>query len=216
MEIRKESIGKFAALGGTYVTHTAEKDREYRWPDLWLVPEEALIHEGETVKIPDRVDQVKPGSELTAIIGEPLWQASEAEAWDAIKGFTISNDVTASGEWPLESDPSYGGTGSGYKLFPTFSPVLSEAVEKQDRDYYADLQVEISIDGETIAAHSTEQLGFSIGELVSFTSHILKLEENDMVALGDPGEVRDYLDTADSVTCSIESIGELTNPVVRL
>lgn len=216
MEIDPASIGTFAALGGTYVTHTAEKDRVYRWPDLWLVPEAARIPPGETIELPERVEQVKPGSELTAIIGEPIWQASEDEAWDAIKGFTISNDVTASGEWPLESDPSYGGTGSGYKLFPTFSPVLTEAVEKQSRDHYSDLQVSISIDGETIAEHSTDQLGFSIGELVSFASHILKLEENDMVALGDPGEVSDYLDTAESVTCSIESIGELTNPVARL
>jgi len=217
MRITSKDVGKFVALGGTYHTHQDEKDRTYRWPDLWVVPDEGVINEGDPIQIPERTEDIKPGAELTAIIGEDIWQASEREAWEAIKGFTISNDVTAAGDWPGWSDPDHGMiTGVGYKLFPTFSPLLSEAVERGDETDYDDLTVEVRVDGETAVSGTTAQLAFSIPELVSFASQITKLHENDVVALGDPGNPSRYLDDADSVTCEIEELGPLTNPVERL
>ena len=217
MDLDPDSIGKFVALGGTFGSHQAEKDRSYRWPDLWLVPPEAVIPEETPIQIPERVDDVKPASELTAVIGDDLWQASEQEAWEAIKGFTISNDVTASGEWPGWSDPDHGMiTGVGYKLFPTFSPILSEYQPKQSETEYDDLDVTVHVDGELAVEGSTSQMAFSIPEIVSFASSIIELEPNDVVALGDPGNPTKTLDTAESVVCSVESIGELRSPASRL
>jgi 2-keto-4-pentenoate hydratase/2-oxohepta-3-ene-1,7-dioic acid hydratase in catechol pathway len=129
MQLTQQSVGKFVALGGTFTTHQEEDNNTYRWPDLWVVPSEGVISEDETIQLPDRVDKVKPGSEITAVIGEDIYRASEEEAWDAISGFTISNDV---------------------------------------------------------------------------------------IALGDPGGASVFLDDAAEVTCTIESIGELTNPIERL
>lgn len=212
-----KEIGKFVALGGGFQSHLDEKDRTYRWPDLWTVPAEAVISDGETIEIPDRVEDIKPGSELTAVIGEDIYEAGEAEAWDAINGFTISNDVTASSDWPGWSDPGHGMiTGVGYKLLPTFSPIRSEYVEKGKATDYDDLDVEVRVDGETVVSGSTAQMSFSIPEMVSFASNICRLQENDVVALGDPGSPTDFLDDADSVTCEIETIGQLTNPVRRV
>jgi len=216
-KLSPEEIGKFVALGGGFQSHLDEKDRTYRWPDLWVVPDEAVISEAKAIKIPDRVEKIKPGSELTAVIGDDIYEVDEEEAWDAIKGFTISNDVTASGDWPGWSDPDHGMvTGVGYKLLPTFSPILTEYVDKGDESNYDDLAVEVRVDGETCVSGSTAQMSFSIGEMVSFASNICKLQENDVVALGDPGNPTKFLDDADSVTCEIEGIGELTNPIKRV
>jgi|GEM_PF-742546 len=212
-----EDVGKFVGLGGTFHSHQAEKDRTYRWPDFWLVPPEGVVSDGEPIELPARAADVSTGSELTAVIGEDIWQADEAEAWDSISGFTVSNDVTATGDWPGWSDPEHGMiTGVGYKCFPTFSPLLGDVVEKRDREHYEDLHVEVRVDGEVATSGSTAQMAFSIGELVSFASNITPLHENDVVALGEPGNCSIYLDDADEVTCTVESIGELTNPVERL
>jgi len=217
MELPKEDIGKFVALGGTFQSHLNEKERTYRWPDLWIVPAEGVINEKETIKIPERVEKVKPGSEITAVIGEEIYEADETEAWDAIKGFTISNDVTASGDWPGWSDPDHGMiTGVGYKLLPTFSPTLSEYVEKSKKTDYDNLSVEVRVDGDLAVSGSTAQMSFSIRKMVSFASNICELHEDDVVALGDPGNPTNFLDNADSVTCKIEGIGELTNPIERV
>ena len=216
MDLPTDDIGKFVALGGAFQSHLDEKERTYRWPDLWVVPTEAVIGEGEAIEIPERVEQIKPGSELTAVIGESIYEADESEAWGAIKGFTVSNDVTASGDWPGWSDPDHGMiTGVGYKLLPTFSPILTEYVKKEELDHYDDLNVSVTVDGEESVSGTTAQLSFTIPELISFASNILKLQENDVVALGDPGSPSILLDEASQVTCSIESVGELTNPVVR-
>lgn len=217
MNIDIQDIGKFVALGGTFGTHQEEKGRTYRWPDLWVVPAEGMVTEDDTIEIPERVKEIKPGSEITAVMGKEIYEASEQEAWDAIKGFTISNDVTASGDWPGWSDPNHGMvTGVGYKLLPTFSPILSEYVEKGDESDYDDLAVEVRVDGEVAVSGSTAQMTFSIPEMVSFASNICKLHENDVVALGDPGNPTKVLDHADSVTCEIEGLGELTNPIQRI
>jgi 2-keto-4-pentenoate hydratase/2-oxohepta-3-ene-1,7-dioic acid hydratase in catechol pathway len=212
-----DSIGTFVALGGTFSSHQAEKDRTYRWPDFWTLPDAAVIPGGDAVVLPPEVDAVNPGAELTAVIGTDIHRASEEEAWDAIEGFTISNDVTATGNWPGWSDPNHPMiTGVGYKCLATFSPIQREVTPKRDRSHYQGLSVEVTVDGETSVSGSTSQMAFSIPEMVSFASHVTPLRENDVVALGDPGEPSVTLDEADSVTCSIESVGELTNEVHRL
>lgn len=216
-KLSPDDIGKFVALGGGFQSHQDEKDRTYRWPDLWVVPKEGVINEEEAIKIPKRVGKVKPGAELTAVIGDDIYEADEEEAWKAIKGFTISNDVTASGDWPGWSDPDHGMiTGVGYKLLPTFSPLLSNYIEKGSKEDYSDLDVEVRVDDEITVSGSTAQMSFSIPEMVSFASNICELHENDVIALGDPGDPTNFLDKADSVTCKIEGIGELTNPIERV
>jgi 2-keto-4-pentenoate hydratase/2-oxohepta-3-ene-1,7-dioic acid hydratase in catechol pathway len=211
-----DEIGKFVALGGAFSSHQNEKDVDYRWPDLWVVPSEAVIPEGDTIRIPDRVEKVKPGAEITAVIGESIWEASDEEAWDVIKGFTISNDVSVAGEWPGWSDPdAETNSGIGYKLFPTFSPYLTEYTPKGSKAEYEDLEVKVTVDGDVAVTGSTNQMAWSIGELVSFASEIVELNENDVVALGDPGSATKYLDDASEVTCTIESLGELTNRIKR-
>lgn len=217
MDLDIADIGTFIALGGTYHTHQQETERTYRWPDFWVLPDAAVVGEDDVVELPEEVDQVKPGAELTAVIGERIHRASEAEAWDAIEGFTVSNDVTASGDWPGWSDPDHGMiTGVGYKCIATFSPILSEFVPKGDEADYDDLPVEVLVDGEQSVSGSTAQMAFTIPEMVSFASHIVPLEEHDVVALGDPGSPSVMLDEAESVTCRVEGIGELTNGVRRL
>jgi 2-keto-4-pentenoate hydratase/2-oxohepta-3-ene-1,7-dioic acid hydratase in catechol pathway len=214
MQLPVDEIGTFVALGGTFHSHLDEKDRSYRWPDIWVVPDTAVIPPGDPIQIPERAENVKPASELTAIIGEPIDDVDEATAWDAIKGFTVSNDVTASGDWPGWSDPGHPNiTGVGYKILATFWPFQPEYVPKEELSHYDDLHVTVDIDGERSVDGSTELLAFSIPELVSFASSVVPLEENDVVALGDPGNPTKYLDQASSVTSSIESIGELTNPI---
>ena len=214
MNFTTDDIGTFVALGGTFSSHQEEKDRRYRWPDAWVVPESAIVPEGAPIEIPERAEKVKPGAELTAVIGEQIHRASESEAWEAIEGFTVSNDVTAAGDWPGWSDPDHGMvTGVGYKILSTFSPILCEYTPKRTVEDYDDLSVTVLVDDDVSVSGSTSQMAFSIGEMVSFASHIVSLGPNDVVALGDPGTPQRTLDDADRVSATVESIGTLENPI---
>jgi 2-keto-4-pentenoate hydratase/2-oxohepta-3-ene-1,7-dioic acid hydratase in catechol pathway len=218
-EFDLESIGTFVALGGSFSTHRRQ-DAEPEWPIMWTVPKQTIVPEGATIELPSYVEQVVPGPEPAAIIGDVgdgLWQATEAEAAEAIKGFTVSNDVTAKGKFPSHPYPEQQGSlGRGYKSFPTFSPTLSKYVELDPAELDAGVMVEAEIDGETVVSGSTDTMDFTIGELVAHVSKIVRLQENDVISLGDPSQPTGFLDDASEVTCRVEKIGELTNPVARV
>ena len=211
-----DSDARVIGLGGTYHTHQQEGGRSYRWPDLWVYPDSAVIGDGDPIRIPRGTDNIKPGCELTAVIAGPLTTQTKEAAWDAVAGFTVSNDVTAAGEWPGWSDPDHGMiTGVGYKLFPGFCPILEAFTPREDLDSYANRSVHVDVDGETSVSGSTADLAFSIPELILFADRIVPLRAGDLIALGDPGSPRVLLDSADEVVCTVEGVGTLRNPVAN-
>lgn len=213
-----DSINTFVALGGSFATHRRYESQP-EWPILWTVPQQAIIPEDEPIVIPEYASDVVPGPEPAAIIGDVgdgLWQASPEEAADAIKGFTVSNDVTARSKFPAYPYPDQEGSlGRGYKIFPTFSPTLSKYVELDPTEIDAGVRVQATIDGESVVDGSTDTMDWTVAELVAHVSKIIRLQENDVISLGDPSDPTGYIDDAESVTCTVEKIGELTNPIDR-
>ncbi|MFB6298857.1 MAG: fumarylacetoacetate hydrolase family protein [Halobacteriales archaeon] len=207
------AVGTFVALGGTFSAHK-RFDTEQRWPFLWTVPDPSIIPDGDPIRIPADVEQAAPGPELCAVISDPLWQADPAEVADALAGFTISNDVKSYGEFPAYP---YEGVdervGRGYHILPTFTPTLG-SVTPLSLEEAMDLRMETFIDGERIVDASTAEMQWSVAEMVAHVSRIVPLDPNDVVSLGDPIHPDTFLDDAESVTCRIEKIGELTNPII--
>jgi 2-keto-4-pentenoate hydratase/2-oxohepta-3-ene-1,7-dioic acid hydratase in catechol pathway len=212
-----DASGTFVALGGTYAAHH-RRESAPRWPILWTVPHASVVPEGEPIRIPDGVERVEPGTELVAVLDEPLWQADAAAAAAAVRGFTVSNDAKAMGEFPgypypdmdVETDDP---VGRGFHIMPTFSPTLTEGVAL-DPSEVGDLAVETYVDGERVVASSTAEMAWSVGEMLAHVSRVLRLEPGDLVSLGDPAFPGAYLEDADEVVCRIEEVGELRNPVV--
>jgi 2-keto-4-pentenoate hydratase/2-oxohepta-3-ene-1,7-dioic acid hydratase in catechol pathway len=214
-----DSIGTFVALGGSFSTHRRQ-DAEPEWPIMWTVPQQGIVPDGAAIEIPSYVENVIPGPEPAVIIGDVgdgLWQASEKEAADAVKGFTISNDVTTKGKFPGYPYPEQDGSlGRGYKSFPTFSPTIAGYVELAADELDNDKMVEAYIDGETVVSGSTDTMDFTVVELIAHVSKIVRLQENDVISLGDPSQPQGTIDDAEEVTCMVEGIGELTNPVAHV
>lgn len=208
-----EEIGTFVALGHTYPAHR-QYDTGPEWPICWTVPAASIVPEEEPIRIPDYVDGVVPGAELAVVIGESLWQASEAEARAAIAGFTVSNDVYVTGRFPgyPYGDAQAHPMGRGYHILPTFSPTLSSVVDLEP-EAAGKLAVEIRVDGEEIFSGSTSEMDWSVPELVRHASFVVELSPGDVVSLGDGSTPERSLDDADHVECWIEGIGVLRNPI---
>ncbi len=208
MDIDLDDAEKFVGLGHTFESHAPDP---VDWPVLWLEPDETVIPEDETVLITPEVEKVGIGPELTAVVGERLWRPSEEEAAAAIAGYTISNDVSAVGKWP--GHPNETTVNRAYKMFPTYRPVLTEAVEMSVEEA-SDLRVEAFIDGEQVADASTTEMRWSIPEMLVEVATVMPLHEGDMVALGEPHSEK-VIEDQGEVTCRIEGIGDLTNPITR-
>lgn len=206
---------KFVSLGGAFTSHV-DSERPKKWPDVWIVPDEAVVSDGDVIELPPEVEDVTIGSELTAVVGKPMWRVDEPNVAESIAGFTISTDVTAKGEWPgyaNENHPHI--TGTGYKIFPTFRPTLS-TYEPLEIKNVTDLHVEATVNGETVVEGTTADLGFSFEEIFAHVSKIVKLDPGDLVALGDPGNPDKYIHDGSTVSSRIENIGELTNHVKQM
>jgi acylpyruvate hydrolase len=216
-----EDITTFAALGGTFSTHRATSSMHSRttpkWPpNLWTLPTSAVIPGGEPIELQPYAEEVTIGPEPAAVIGEPLFRASVSEAAAGIEGFTVSNDLAAVGEFPgLPYPEQESHSGRGFKIMPGFSPV-SERYERVDPDDFDDRAIEAELDGELVVEGTTSSMDWSPAEVVAHVSKIIPLEENDVVSLGEPSTEHHVLDDADEVTCRVEGVGELTNPVRRV
>jgi len=78
------------------------------------------------------------------------------------------------------------------------------------------LKLTAHVDGEISIEGNTNGLHFDIPGMVAYVSHICRLNKGDLLALGDPGYADVFLDEAETVSCSIESIGTLSNEIQRV
>lgn len=216
-----KEITTFAALGGTFSTHRAvsstHEDRTPHWPpNVWTLPKSAIIPGGEPIELQPYVNEVTIGPEPAVVLGDSIFRATETEAAAAIDGFAVSNDIAALGEFPAFPYPDQEThSGRGFKIMPGFSPV-SERYEPVDPDNFEDRTVVAEIDGERVVEGSTADMDFSPAEVVAHVSKILRLEAGDVISLGEPSTEHHVIDDAETVTCRVEGVGELTNPVRRV
>jgi 2,4-diketo-3-deoxy-L-fuconate hydrolase len=211
--LKIDTVGTFLALGGTFPAHR-EQTAEPGWPpNLWSIPDPTVVPEGEPVEIPPNVEDVVIGPEPVAVIGAPIERGTVREAAEAIDGFTVSNDLAALGDFPGYPYPDQEShSGRGFKMFPTFQPTLEEYVSLDAADL-SGRSIEARIDGRVVVDGATDDKGWSAAEIVAHVSDIVPLEPGDVVSLGEPAGERVSVDDADEISCYIEGIGRLTNPV---
>jgi len=83
-----------------------------------------------------------------------------------------------------------------------------------------ELTISASIDGETVQSANTGDLLFDPVALVRYVSTMIRLNPGDLIATGTPGGVGHarkpprFLQVGETVTCTIEGLGSLTNTVV--
>jgi 2-keto-4-pentenoate hydratase/2-oxohepta-3-ene-1,7-dioic acid hydratase in catechol pathway len=209
-----ETPGQLICVGLNYHDHAEEQDEEI--PDAPLLfgkSPNSIAHPGEPIVHPDAIDQVDYEVELAIVIGRTARNVSAEEAEDYVAGYTICNDVSGR---DAQFDDGQFFRGKSYESFAPLGPAF---VTGQDFDPN-DAAVECTVNGETKQSSTTAEFIFDVGEVVEYISGITRLEPGDVISTGTPGGVgifRDppeLLEPGDSVTVSVEGIGDLTNPVV--
>ena len=76
----------------------------------------------------------------------------------------------------------------------------------------ADLAVELRVNGTKRQGSRTSQLVFSAAELIEYISAIMTLLPGDVISTGTPSGIGPLVD-GDTVTVTVEGVGDLTNPV---
>jgi 2-keto-4-pentenoate hydratase/2-oxohepta-3-ene-1,7-dioic acid hydratase in catechol pathway len=171
-----------------------------------LKPPSALIGNDGVVIIPNASKRVDYEVELAAIIKERCWKVSKKKALDYVLGFTVFNDVTARDIQAREMKE--GMPWDIAKGFNTFAPIGPEIIPTKDIDCH-NLNIWLKLNGKMKQDSNTENMIFSVEDLIVYLSNIMTLEPMDIIATGTPEGVGP-VEVGDVVQSGIEGIGILT------
>jgi 2-keto-4-pentenoate hydratase/2-oxohepta-3-ene-1,7-dioic acid hydratase in catechol pathway len=175
-------------------------------------PDAAIIVPRVVVpKVPPMVDYA---AELAVVIGRRCRNVSVAAAMSVVAGFTVCNDVSVR-DWQMRSPTPLLG-----KSFDTHGPLGPWLVTPDEFGDVAGKRVRTWVNDELLQDGSTDDLIFSVEELIALLSTVCTLEPGDVIATGTPcgiGALRNpprWLVPGDVVAVEVEGVGRLENPVV--
>ena len=197
---------KIVALGLNYRTHAEEvKMTLPNAPLIFLKPSTAVIGPEENITYPSASHRVDYEGELGVVIKKPVWRVSEKDALDYVLGYTCFNDTTAR---DLQHSDKQWTRAKSFNTFAAVGPYVETELDP------GNVILETYLNGELKQHTNTNDLIYSIPELINFISHVMTLLPGDIIATGTPSGIGPmYPD--DTVEIKIEPIGTLRNYVVK-
>ena len=197
--------GKVVCVGKNYADHAAEMGGEVPpEPVIFLKPSTSVIGPGAAIVLPPQSSEVHHEAELAVVIGRTCRNAQPDEVAAHVLGYTVANDVTAR---DLQRSDGQWTRAKGFDTFCPIGPWIETDID------VSDAAVMCTVDGQTRQSGTTLDLVRGVAEMVSWISRVMTLEPGDVVLTGTPAGVGP-LQAGQTVVCSIEGIGSLSNPVV--
>ncbi len=205
-------------IGLNYRRHAEETGAALpEHPVLFMKNPGAAHHPNEPITLPrcSLGPEVDYEVELAVVIGKPARDVAEADALQYVLGYTVANDVSAR-RWQ-----KHGGAGQWIrgKSFDTFCPSGPCLVTPDEVPDPQDLALSTTLNGRVMQQSNTSDMIFSVARLISELSRDMTLLPGTLLLTGTPegvGVAREpkvFLKDGDTVTCTIDRIGELTNPI---
>ena len=204
---------KIVCVGLNYRDHAVEAGMALpQRPLLFAKWSNTLIGPGDPIVLPAISKEVDYEAELGVVIGRRASRVSQADALSYVGGYVCANDVSA-------RDVQLGdGQWTRGKSLDTFCPVgpLVPAGEVPDPQA---LRIRAILNGRTVQDSNTDQMVFTVAEIIAYISQAITLEPGDLILTGTPSGVGFarkpplFLQPGDEITIEIDGVGALTNPV---
>jgi 2-keto-4-pentenoate hydratase/2-oxohepta-3-ene-1,7-dioic acid hydratase in catechol pathway len=208
---------KVICVGLNYRDHAIESKMAIpKEPVLFSKFPSALIGHEEAIVVPKVSSKVDYEAELIIVVGKRGRRIAESSAMEHVAGYSVGHDVSAR-DWQLEKDGKQWMVG---KTFDTFAPVGPHLVT---RDEVADphkLAIKLRLNGRTMQNSNTEQMIFTVAQLIAYISIVFTLEPGDLIFTGTPPGIGHalnppvYLRGGETTEVEIDTLGVLRNPVV--
>lgn len=206
---------KILCMGLNYRDHAKEAGLEIpKYPVIFAKYRNTVIGTGDNIVLPKNSKKPDYEAEFGFVIGK-TGRHVKAENWrDHVFGYMNCNDVSAR---DYQMSVSQWTMGKNFDTFAPMGPYLVSADEIEDPH---NLNISLTLNGETMQSSNTRELIFGIPETVAFLSSVMTLEPGDVVLTGTPGGVGfsrkppRWLAPGDEVVVSIEGLGELRNTCV--
>lgn len=209
-------VSKIIAIGFNYIDHAAEMAVEV--PDeplIFMKAVSALSNPFDPVIMPRAATKLDYEAELVVVIGKRAQYVDVADALLHVAGYTVGNDVS---ERAFQRERS--GQFVKGKSADSFAPFGPWLVTRGSMPDVQNLAVWSEINGEMRQQGNTNQMVFSVADIVSYLSQFMTLMPGDLIYTGTPEGVGDgftpprYLQAGDTIRIGIEGLGELRQQVV--
>jgi 2-keto-4-pentenoate hydratase/2-oxohepta-3-ene-1,7-dioic acid hydratase in catechol pathway len=204
---------KILCAGVNYRAHAAEIGRELpKQPSMFVRFTDTLIgHDGEMIR-PNVSDHFDFEGELTLVIGKGGRHIEAEHALDHVAGYTcfVDGSVRDYQRFSVTSGKNFPGTGP-------LGPWLVTADEIPDPSR---LTLTTRLNGQQVQHAYTDQLIYSIPQIIAFCSDFTTLSPGDVIATGTPegvGHSRKpplWMKPGDTLEVEISGIGTLRTRIV--
>ena len=203
-------IGKprLIGVGLNYLAHAEEGGQTPPdQPMLFMLPSTAILDPEEAIVYPKQGQNVHYEGELTVIIGKEARRVTEGEALDCVLGYTCGNDVS---ERVIQANEMANGCmliGKGFDTFKPIGPYIATGLDSTN------LELTTRVNGEVKQHTNTDDLIFTVAQLIAYISEAITLLPGDVIMTGTPSGVGP-VQPGDVVEIEISGVGVLRNPVV--
>ncbi|ASN51423.1 fumarylacetoacetate hydrolase family protein [Sinomonas sp. R1AF57] len=201
---------KVFCVGLNYASHITEMGRDLpEYPTLFAKFAETLTGPYDDIELPVADHAIDWEAELVVVIGRQARRVPEAEAADYIAGYTAANDISMRSYQFRTKEWLQG------KMWERSTPVGPVMVTPEELD--RDAAITTDVDGNRMQTGTIGDLVFTPEHLVSYISEIITLNPGDLILTGTTGGVgrartpEVYLTDGQTVTVSVEGIGQLRN-----
>ena len=204
---------KIVCIGLNYRRHAAEVGVEQlpEMPTIFAKYPNALVPDGATVRVPTAKTDYE--AEVAFVVGRRAKDVEEAEALDHVAGYTLLNDLSAR---DLQGATPQWMAG---KVFDGAAPCGPYLVTPDEAGPAGEIAIRLTLNGEEMQNGATDDLIFSIPQLVSQLSRLMTLEPGDIVSTGTPEGVgmgrkpRVWLADGDEIAIESPTLGRLTTRI---
>jgi 2-keto-4-pentenoate hydratase/2-oxohepta-3-ene-1,7-dioic acid hydratase in catechol pathway len=206
---------KIICVGQNYRDHCAEQNVPVpNRPIIFTKFATSLTGPRDNIVLPRISSQIDFEIELAFVIGKPGKHISRERALEHVAGYMVFNDVTARDIQRSDKQWVRG------KSCDTFAPCGPALVTRDEIPDPHNLKLELSVNNVVMQSSNTNQMIFSIADLVAFLSQTITLTPGDIISTGTPPGVGFFrippvfLKPGDKVVATIERLGSLENACV--
>ena len=207
---------KIIAVGLNYRSHVLEGGRDIpEWPMIFTRFANSQVGHGQPMIKPNVSEMFDFEGEMAVIIGKRCRHVSEADALSVVAGYACYNDGSIR---DYQRHTSQFVPGKSFYKSGAFGPWMVTADEIPDPGA---LTLMTRLNGKEMQHATTDDLLFSIPQLIQYLSTVTELVPGDVIVSGTTGGVGCYRDPpvfmkdGDIIEIELDKIGVLRNPVVN-
>ena len=198
---------KLIAVGLNYADHIAEMKRtELGTPLVWFKAPSSLLPHNGAIEIAFPEHQTDFEAELAVVIGKTAKNLAVERALDFVFGYTIGLDIS---DRDLQKSEKQFGRCKSLDTYTPVGPFVHADVD------ISDLPLELWQNGQVRQRARTNQMIYSVAEIVSFASQSLTLLPGDIILTGTPSGVGPIRD-GDQLEAKISDWSPLQNRVINV